>query len=71
MLALLERLVLERGGSYAFCDTDSMAIVATETGGLIPCPGGEHRNAKGVPCVRALAKPEVEAIVAEFAALNP
>jgi hypothetical protein len=26
MLALLERLVTDAGGSYAFCDTDSMAI---------------------------------------------
>ena len=33
MLALLERLRHRRGGSYAFCDTDSMAIVATEHGG--------------------------------------
>ena len=29
MLALLEREVTKVGGSYAFCDTDSLAIVAT------------------------------------------
>ena len=29
MLALLERAVTDKGGTYAFCDTDSMAIVAT------------------------------------------
>ena len=42
MLATLERLLTDQGGTYAFCDTDSMAIVATETGGLIRCPGGPH-----------------------------
>lgn len=71
MLSVLERLVLERGGTYAFCDTDSMAIVATETGSLIPCPGGDHQSAKGMPCIRALARADVEAIVREFAQLNP
>ena len=30
MLGLLERCVTDLGGGYAFCDTDSMAIVATE-----------------------------------------
>ena len=43
MLALLERCVTDLGGSYAMCDTDSMAIVATKDGGLIPCPGGAYR----------------------------
>jgi hypothetical protein len=38
MLGLLERCVTDLGGSYAMCDTDSMAIVATTDGGLIPCP---------------------------------
>ena len=45
MLALLERLVRDAGGHYAFCDTDSMAIVATRRGSTVPCPtaDGEHR----------------------------
>jgi hypothetical protein len=71
MLSILERLVTDRGGAYAFCDTDSMAIVATATGGLLPCPGGDHQNAKGIACIRALPRNEVESIVAEFATLNP
>ncbi len=33
MLALLEKSVAKLGGTYAMEDTDSMAIVATETGG--------------------------------------
>ena len=39
MLALLEDCVAEAGGTYAMEDTDSMAIVATEDGGLVPCRG--------------------------------
>ena len=40
MLAVLERTVTDFGGYYAFCDTDSMAVIATaEYGGMIECPG--------------------------------
>ncbi len=45
MLALLEHSVSELGGTYAMEDTDSMAIVATEHGGMVPCPGGPYRTA--------------------------
>ena len=44
MLALLERCVTDLGGTYAMEDTDSMAIVATQRGGLIECPGGTDRK---------------------------
>jgi hypothetical protein len=71
MLALLERRVRDAGGNYAFCDTDSMAIVASEAGGLVPCPGGPERLPYGGEAIRALAWSEVDAIVARFAALNP
>jgi hypothetical protein len=71
MLALLERCVTDAGGSYAFADTDSMAIVASEKGGLIPCLGGEHRLPDERPAIRALSWSEVDAIVARFEALNP
>src|SRR5919106_889407 len=47
LLALLERRVTEAGGSYVFCDTDSMAIVATERGGPVACPGGGHQMEEG------------------------
>jgi hypothetical protein len=36
MLALLEYSVNKLGGTYAMEDTDSMAIVTTERGGLVP-----------------------------------
>jgi hypothetical protein len=71
MLGLLERCVADAGGTYAFCDTDSMAIVASESGGLIPCPGGAAVTPDGEPAVRALSSVVVRAIVDRFAALNP
>jgi hypothetical protein len=60
MLALLERLVTDAGGTWAVADTDSMAVVATETGGSLP----------GLP-VRVLSWAEVEGIRSRFLALNP
>jgi len=40
MLALLERMVKDLGGTYLLTDTDSMLFVASERGGLVPCPAG-------------------------------
>ncbi|MDP9365600.1 MAG: DNA polymerase, partial [Chloroflexota bacterium] len=71
VLALVERLVTDAGGVHAFCDTDSMAIVATEAGGLVPCPGGPFRLPDGREAVRALSWAEVDGIVSRLAALNP
>ncbi len=45
LLAMLERMVTDAGGTYLMCDTDSMAIVASEHGGLVECKGGPHRTA--------------------------
>src|SRR5207253_3249154 len=61
MLALLERLVRDAGGEYAFCDTDSMAIVATGKGRNISSP-----TAHGSDRIRALSFREVDAIRARF-----
>ena len=69
-LALLERSVTDAGGSYVFCDTDSMAIVATEAGGLVPCEGGAH-DLDGAEAVRALGWTQVDEIQARFDSLNP
>jgi len=70
MLALLERSVTDLGGTYAMADTDSMAIVATEHGGLVPCPGGSERWRRK-PAIRVLSWSEVEEIRDRFARLNP
>jgi hypothetical protein len=71
LLALLERCVTDLGGTWAFADTDSMAIVARARGGLVPCQGGPLRNRAGQPCVRALRYAQVEAIRERFTPLNP
>jgi hypothetical protein len=65
MLTLLEHSVWRLGGTYAMEDTDSMAIVATEHGGVIPCAGGK----RGV--IKALSWQQVKNISNQFDALNP
>jgi hypothetical protein len=71
MLALLETVVTERGGSYVFCDTDSMAIVASEHVHLVPCPGGSHVTNDGREAVKALSWDEVDEIAELFERLKP
>ncbi len=71
MVALLERCVCDLGGTYAMEDTDSMAIVATERGGLVLCEGGPHRTKDGQQAVWALTWKQVGEIAERFAALNP
>jgi hypothetical protein len=71
MLALLEHSVSKLGGTYAMEDTDSMAIVATEHGGLVVCRGGPHSTKDGKQAVRALSRKQVQDISELFAALNP
>jgi hypothetical protein len=63
LLAMTEACVREKGGTYLFCDTDSLAIVASKRGGSLRIPGS-----KGT---RILSWAEVHAIVDEFAVLNP
>jgi hypothetical protein len=70
MLALLERCVTDLGGTYAMEDTDSMAIVATQRGGLVECEGGTYRKG-GKPAIKALSWTQVAAIAKSFEALNP
>ena len=71
MLALLEHSVTELGGTYAMEDTDSMAIVATDNGELIPCPGGSLKTENNREAVKALSWKQVQQIADRFAALNP
>ena len=70
MLALLERCVTDLCGTYAMEDTDSMAIVATQRGGLIECEGGTHRK-NGKQAITALSWAQVDSIAKRFEALNP
>jgi hypothetical protein len=71
MLALLEMRVTALGGTYAMEDTDSMAIVATKRGGLVPCPGGPHRMHDGRAALKSLSWSDVQKISDAFRTLNP
>src|SRR5205085_676544 len=71
MLALAERLTRDRGGGYAMCDTDSLTIVSSTRGGLVPCPGGNRSTPTGEDAVLALSHADVDAIRADLNALNP
>ena len=71
MVALLERSVTDLGGSYVFCDTDSMGIVADASGGSYACPGGPEKLPDSREAVRALSWAQVDGIVQRFATLNP
>jgi hypothetical protein len=63
LLAMLEVEVTRRGGTYLYCDTDSLAIVASKEGGPLRIPGAEDK--------RILTWGEVGRITAKFQSLNP
>jgi len=71
LLAQLEREVYDAGGTYLLCDTDSMAIVASESEGFVPCVGGPHRLADESDAIKSLSRANVENIVTQFEQLNP
>jgi hypothetical protein len=53
LLAMLEKMVTDAGGTYMMCDTDSMAIVASKDGGLVACKGGPYRIPDGTEAIKA------------------
>jgi hypothetical protein len=63
LLAMTEACVQEKKGSYLFCDTDSLAVVASKHGGPLRIPGSEG--------LRILSWKEVQGIVDKFESLNP
>jgi hypothetical protein len=70
LLAMLERCITDAGGNYLFCDTDSMCIIGSESGGHVPCIGGKRRH-DGRETIKALSLRQVKAIVRRFNRLNP
>jgi DNA polymerase type B, organellar and viral len=70
LLAMLEKSVEDKGGSYLFCDTDSLCIVGTKNGSFVPCPGGKFRL-HGIAGFNALSLREIEEIADKFKRLNP
>jgi hypothetical protein len=63
LLAMIEACVKKERGTYLFCDTDSLAIVASKRGGPLRIPGSEG--------LRILPWKAVDTIWGKFAALNP
>ena len=70
LLAMLERCIQHAGGSYLFCDTDSMCIVGSAKGGEVPWVGGT-RQFDGKEAIRALSFRQIKSIANEFNRLNP
>jgi DNA polymerase type B, organellar and viral len=71
LLALLERMVSDAGGTYMATDTDAMSIVSTERGGLVPCAGGPYTLPDGQEAVKALSWKEAQNIADQFNRINP
>jgi len=71
ILAILERMVKDLGGTYLLTDTDSMHFVASKNGDLLPCSGGSHRLSNGTPAIRAITWKQVDEICAKLNRLNP
>nr|BAL53903.1 hypothetical conserved protein [uncultured prokaryote] len=67
MLALAQHEVEKREGTYAFMDTDSIAIVADQKRGAIEYTD-HHKVRRSLP---VLGHEDVHEIVAKFEALNP
>jgi hypothetical protein len=64
LLGMLERCVEGWGGTYAWADTDALAVVSNTDGGTLQhVPGCESR--------RILPRSQVQEIVDRFAELNP
>jgi hypothetical protein len=71
MLAILERMATDLGATYLLTDTDSMFFIASEKGGLYPCPGGQYKLNGGAPAVKAITWRHVDALCAKLNSLNP
>ncbi len=71
LLTMMERMIRDADGTWALMDTDSVQIVATRDGGLVPCPDGPHRLPNGEPAIRALSFDQAETIRARFDSLAP
>ena len=71
MLAILERMVTDLGGTYLLTDTDSMFFVASEKGGLYRCPGGHYKLNDRTPAVKAITWKQVDTLCAKLNSLNP
>jgi hypothetical protein len=70
-LARVDVKVRDLGGVVAAMDTDSVSVIATRRGGLVPCPGGDQRLPDGTEAVYALSFAEVHRVFRGEAWANP
>jgi hypothetical protein len=70
LLALLEKMAADKGGTHALTDTDSMFFVSTKRGGPIECEGGPGML-PGRKAVWSLRWKEVDEICGRLGKLNP
>jgi hypothetical protein len=63
LLAMAEARVKKKKGTYLFCDTDSLAIVASKDGGALRIPGSRG--------IRILSWAQARAVANQFKFLNP
>jgi len=76
LCAMLECAVRKMEGHIAAMDTDSVMIVSTKDGGLVPCAGSPHKLANyqagsGNAAVHALSFDEVDSIRERFEPISP
>jgi hypothetical protein len=68
LLAMLERSVHDAGGTYLFCDTDSLCIIASES----PRPVRYMQDGSDkVETVPVISRTQINEIAARFESLNP
>ena len=70
LLSMAKNEVERRGGAVAYCDTDSLAVVATQDGDFISCIDGPYIVKDRTRAVRALSWGEVKEVRGRFAPLN-
>src|ERR1700722_18227110 len=70
LLAMLEKSVDEKEGSYLFCDTDSLCIVGTKKGSFVACAEAKTRH-HGKAGFKALSLRAIRVIADKFKRLNP
>lgn len=70
LLTFAQRLVHDAGGTVAYKDTDSLMVVASEPGGLVPCAGGPYVMPDGSRAVRALSWTQIDRLLDTLVALN-
>lgn len=71
LLSLLQADVEAVGGSFLACDTDSLLLVASPTGGAVACPGGALRLDDGRMAIRVVSDTELDEVLAGIETLNP